>query len=160
MKQTSFILLLFILSSCFTDDNHKKAIIENMIHEVTYLSSDSLEGRETGTAGERLAAEFIVSKFLEYNITPMGTDGFYQKFDAVIKENPHSNTTKKEITGTNVVGYLDNQADEIVILGAHYDHVGYGDFGSLYDGEREVHNGADDNASGVILLINLAKELS
>ena len=54
---------------------------------------------------------------------------------------------------------LNNNADETIIIGAHYDHVGYGSFGSLYVGEKEVHNGADDNASGVSILINLAKSL-
>ena len=59
----------------------------------------------------------------------------------------------------NVIGYLDNKQIETIIIGAHYDHVGYGNFGSLYDGDKQVHNGADDNASGVSLLINLASSL-
>ncbi|WP_420806053.1 M28 family peptidase [Lacinutrix himadriensis] len=63
------------------------------------------------------------------------------------------------ITGTNVVAYIDNQAENTVIIGAHYDHLGYGAEGSLYRGERAIHNGADDNASGVAVLLNLAKRL-
>ena len=131
-----------------------------MINEVTYLSSDKLEGRETGTEGELLAAKYISTKFEEYGLIRKGTDGFFQKFEASIKENPHSNTIKRKIEATNVVAYKDNQAKETIIIGAHYDHIGYGNFGSLYDGENEIHNGADDNASGVSIMMNLAKSLN
>ncbi len=61
-------------------------------------------------------------------------------------------------TGKNVVGFLDNQASNTIIFGAHYDHLGYGTEGSLYRGEeRQIHNGADDNASGTGLVIELAR---
>ncbi|MEO6583698.1 MAG: M20/M25/M40 family metallo-hydrolase [Ferruginibacter sp.] len=62
-------------------------------------------------------------------------------------------------TGHNVIGYIDNKATTTVVLGAHYDHLGYGeDNNSLYSGEiKMIHNGADDNASGTAALIELAK---
>lgn len=64
-------------------------------------------------------------------------------------------------TGHNVVGYLDNKAPNTVIIGAHYDHLGYGEDGGslLKSGAKEIHNGADDNASGTAALIELAKWL-
>ncbi|MBO9152917.1 M28 family peptidase [Chitinophaga sp. GCM10012297] len=63
-------------------------------------------------------------------------------------------------TGTNVVGYIDNGAATIVVLGAHYDHLGYGeDHNSLAPGEKAIHNGADDNASGTAALIELGRLL-
>jgi aminopeptidase YwaD len=64
--------------------------------------------------------------------------------------------------GHNVVGYLDNHASYTVIIGAHYDHLGYGEDGnSLYRGtEKMIHHGADDNASGTAALMELAKMLS
>lgn len=67
----------------------------------------------------------------------------------------------KKRTGNNVVGYINNGAENIVILGAHYDHLGYGEDGnSLYKGtEKLIHHGADDNASGTAALIELAKML-
>jgi Zn-dependent M28 family amino/carboxypeptidase len=130
-----------------------------MIEEVTYLASDKLEGRATGTASEKLAAKYISSKLKEANVNPKGEDGFFQYFKAKIKEHPHSQKVKKTITGTNVIGYIDHKKAQTIIIGAHYDHIGYGDFGSLYDGEKEVHNGADDNASGVSIMINLARSL-
>ncbi len=64
-------------------------------------------------------------------------------------------------TGHNVVGYIDNAATHTVIIGAHYDHLGFGEDGnSLYTGTNPmIHNGADDNASGTAALIILAKKL-
>jgi len=62
-------------------------------------------------------------------------------------------------TGNNVIGFINNNAVYTVVIGAHYDHLGYGEENSLHKGERAVHNGADDNASGTALLIELAKYL-
>ena len=160
MKKTTLYLLFIFIFSCNSFEDNKADIINLMINEVTYLSSDKLEGRETGTEGELLAAKYISTKFEEYGLIRKGTDGFFQKFEASIKENPHSNTIKRKIEATNVVAYKDNQAKETIIIGAHYDHIGYGNFGSLYDGENEIHNGADDNASGVSIMMNLAKSLN
>lgn len=62
--------------------------------------------------------------------------------------------------GYNVLGYIDNHSDKTVILGAHFDHLGYGeDNNSRYTGAPAIHNGADDNASGTSLLIELARSL-
>jgi hypothetical protein len=159
MKKTIIFTLFIIFSSCNSTDNKRDEITNRMIAEVTYLASDELEGRETGTDSEKLAADYISSKFKDYNLIEKGQEGFLQYFDAIIKENPHSQTVRRKITGINVVGYTDNDQQETIIIGAHYDHLGYGNFGSLYDGEPAVHNGADDNASGVSILINLANSL-
>ncbi|MCB9255758.1 MAG: M20/M25/M40 family metallo-hydrolase [Chitinophagales bacterium] len=65
-----------------------------------------------------------------------------------------------EKVGHNVIGFIDNNASSTVVLGAHYDHLGWGEEGnSLYRGEPAIHNGADDNASGVSLLLELAKSI-
>ena len=62
--------------------------------------------------------------------------------------------------GHNVVGFIDNKAANTIVIGAHYDHLGHGEIeGSLYRGEPAIHNGADDNASGIALMLQLAKEL-
>jgi aminopeptidase YwaD len=73
----------------------------------------------------------------------------------------HINITTGKRTGHNVVGYINNNAPLTVILGAHYDHLGYGeDHNSLYVGkEKMIHNGADDNASGTAALIALSSIL-
>ncbi len=68
---------------------------------------------------------------------------------------------EKKRTGHNVVGYIDNGAATSVILGAHFDHLGYGEDGNsmLRTGEKLIHNGADDNASGTAALIELSRIL-
>ena len=69
--------------------------------------------------------------------------------------------TDKNRIGHNVAGYIDNAASNTVILGAHFDHLGYGEDGnSMFRGtEKLIHNGADDNASGTAALIELARIL-
>ncbi len=62
-----------------------------------------------------------------------------------------------EKKGHNVIGFIDNNSPNTVVIGAHLDHLGYGSEGSLYRGEPAIHNGADDNASGVAALIELSK---
>jgi Zn-dependent M28 family amino/carboxypeptidase len=68
---------------------------------------------------------------------------------------------EKKRTGHNVIGYINNEAATTVILGAHFDHLGYGEDGNsmLRTGEKLIHNGADDNASGTAALIELARIL-
>lgn len=64
---------------------------------------------------------------------------------------------KEEATGNNVLGFIDNKAENTIVIGAHYDHLGLGGDESLYRGEPAIHNGADDNASGVAGVIELAR---
>ena len=79
------------------------------------------------------------------------------------QKDPHGevqySTGDSTITGTNVIGFLDNKADKTIIIGAHYDHLGMGGEGSLYREGMAIHNGADDNASGVAMLLKLADTL-
>ena len=69
--------------------------------------------------------------------------------------------TDKKRNGTNVIGYIDNAAPTTVILGAHFDHLGYGEDGNSteIENKHQIHNGADDNASGTAALIELARIL-
>lgn len=66
---------------------------------------------------------------------------------------------KEEAIGHNVIGFIDNNAHNTVVIGAHYDHLGFGGDESLHRGKSEIHNGADDNASGVAALIEIARTL-
>ncbi|QRM88662.1 M28 family peptidase [Lacinutrix sp. WUR7] len=162
MKYSILVIFLILLSSCKEDIATPEVSIEE---DVAFLADDALEGRQTGTVGEQKAAEYIAKRFQDLGLHAKGTDGFFQTFSFKPKTDPHQevNYTVKDgdstITGTNVIAYIDNQAENTVIIGAHYDHLGYGAEGSLYRGERAIHNGADDNASGVAVLLNLAKRL-
>lgn len=71
----------------------------------------------------------------------------------------HVDLPKIEAIGNNVIGYLNNGAPYTVVISAHYDHLGLGEHGSLHRGSTQIHNGADDNASGTAALIELARLL-
>ncbi|PZR29486.1 MAG: hypothetical protein DI535_01890 [Citrobacter freundii] len=288
--------LLFVstLASAQKLKKADKAIVSNLQAHISYLADDKLEGRRAGSAGEKLAMEYIADQFKTLGLTPKGTDGFFQPFDIQegkqIKEgtsfvingvslqkekdffpfafsalksiegspaialqeadmpwfvdlkeiladnqnNPHFDLTEyirtnskkaydkgataiivfntsstddklsfdgkdkspltaipvvyvrkeaakkffadptatlnisikvdigeKSRIGHNVAAYLDNGAASTVVLGAHFDHLGYGEDGNsmLRTGEKLIHNGADDNASGTAALLELARIL-
>jgi len=291
--------LLLLILICQTVAAQKlkkseKAIIENLKTEINYLASDKLEGRRTGTTGEKLAYEYLTSEFQKTGLIPKGDgNSFLQAFeinegkeilpsthlkinDTILqtgrdffpfifsadgsakggaslafkekgmpwfwdikeivednRQNPHfdliaairnkavefaekgasallifnsgnlddelkfdgkskmpqvkipvvyltKNASRKYLsdnsadlqidlqtafgdkkrTGHNVIGYIDNSAAQTIIIGAHYDHLGYGeDHNSLWTGKPEIHNGADDNASGTATVLELAKLL-
>ena len=165
MKNILFILFLLVLIACKTDSNKKMKDI-TIKEDVAFLADDKLEGRQTGSDGELAAADYIAERFEALGLSTKGPDGYFQTFTFKPKTDPHQevNYTVKDgdstITGTNVIGFLDNNAENTIIIGAHYDHLGYGAEGSLYRGEsQEIHNGADDNASGIAVLLNLAQKL-
>jgi len=161
MRNLFFLLIFCVLISCSTEKNPSVTIKE----DVAYLADDKLEGRQTGTEGEKKAAEYIADRFKDMGLTAKGTNGFYQEFSFLPKTDPHSEVqfTKNQdgtITGRNVIGYIDNKAKNTIIIGAHFDHLGYGGEGSLYrDSIKAVHNGADDNASGTSVMLDLARKL-
>lgn len=159
-KIAPFILIAFLLSC-------QEQVVITMQEDVAYLASDELKGRETGTEGELLAANYIQKRFKDVGLIPQGNAGtYFQTFTFTPRTDPHgevtfgeSQTNPNMITGTNVIGFLDHGAATTVIIGAHYDHLGMGGEGSLYRDGEAVHNGADDNASGVAVMIKLAAEL-
>lgn len=128
---------------------------ENLRKHIHVLASDSLNGRGTGSEGEKMARAYIVSQFEKIKLGKAGTDGYAQSFP--FKGGVHG--TGAEGQAANVVAYLDNKAPFTIILGAHYDHLGLGENGSSLDAnpQGKIHNGADDNASGVAGLLELAR---
>jgi arginine utilization protein RocB len=161
MRNILFLIFLSVFISCKESVNQETRIKE----DVTFLASDELEGRQTGTKGEKEAANYIVKRFTELGLTPKGTVDYLQPFTFKPKTNPHDEVKfdvngDGTITGNNVIGFIDNKAESTVIIGAHFDHLGFGGEGSLYrDSIKAIHNGADDNASGVAILLNLAAKM-
>ncbi len=156
-----FSLVFFIyFTGCEQADKHESAI-KSLQNDVNFLASDQLEGRETGTAGAVKAAEFLAKRFKEIGLEPKGTDGYFQEFTFSPRKNPHATPSDSsvKITARNVIGYIDNKAPNTIIIGAHFDHLGYGDENSLFKGDSSIHNGADDNASGVAALLLVSEEL-
>ncbi len=290
-------MVVLVFTACSPAKKATKAdvqTLENLKLHIQYLADDKLEGRRTGTNGEKMAMEYISNQFKSIGLLPKGSKGYYQPFEVnegkqiddstklIIngnnlaagkdffpfpfslnqkmealpsisvqeadmpwffdlkeqleenKANPHfdlanyiyTNSKKakergasavilyntssiddkltfngkdkseqltipvlyvtgkeaqkyfkdpsatidikfttalseKKRTGHNVVGYIDNGAATTVVLGAHFDHLGYGEDGNSRNTstERIIHNGADDNASGTAALIELAKKL-
>ncbi len=291
------LILIGLLAGCAPSRHLEKTdtqTLNNLRAHIQYLADDKLEGRRTGTNGERLAMEYISSQFKTIGLAPQGSEGYYQAFEVYDgkeidgstrlsingnalnsgkdffpfpysanqkmealpsiavqeaempwffdlketleenKDNPHfdlpdyirNNSKKarergaaavllynsstiddklsfdpkdrteplsipvlyiskataekyfkdptatldlklnvllreKKRTGHNVIGYIDNGASTTVILGAHFDHLGYGEDGGSRSTSHvpEIHNGADDNASGTAALIELARKL-
>mgnify|MGYP001466871486 FL=1 len=135
---------------------------------IEFLASDSLQGRESGTEFEALASNYIIQKFEEFGVQPKGDDGtFLQAFtiNTARLTNPHAtdDAEGERRVANNVVGWIPGRSNtnEYVVIGAHYDHLGYGSFGSLHRGDTpRIHNGADDNASGTAGLLELAHYFS
>ena len=129
---------------------------ENIKKHIEILASDAYEGRGTGLSGEEKAAVYIESQFKKLKIKPLG-DGKTYRQAFPFKGGTHG--TGPEGTSKNIVGYLDNGATNTIIIGAHYDHLGLGNEGSSLDAnpKGKIHNGADDNASGVAGVLELAR---
>lgn len=150
-------LLLFVVAGCV---QAQEVDLQDIRVDVAYLASDLLEGRATGSQGETLAADYVSSRFEELGLAPGGTDGWFQPFSFQIRTNPHDSTSTVEIEGKNVIGVLDRGSDRNIVVGAHFDHLGYGGRGSRAPGDSAIHNGADDNASGVAGLLEIAEGLA
>lgn len=135
-----------------------------LVDDVKYLSGDDLGGRMTGSAGADSAAEYLARRFAEAGLQP-ARDGWFQEFPIARDAPGIRNARLPVMRGRNVIGILPGRDPvlrrEAVIVGAHYDHLGGGSFGSLdSDSTGRVHNGADDNASGAAALIHIAKTLA
>ncbi|MDQ7779411.1 MAG: M28 family peptidase [Planctomycetota bacterium] len=115
------------------------------------LASDRMSGRQAGTDGEKAACEYIRGRFESIGLKTIMKDGGYvQAFQFPGPDN------SGPVTAYNVIGFVNNNAERTAIIGAHYDHIGMGGKSSRSPGRHEVHNGADDNASGVAALLELA----
>jgi hypothetical protein len=132
----------------------------NLKHHITYLASDSLHGRMTGSSDERKAADYIIAQFKLNGIPNTKGNTRADKYLQHFEWNPNIDSIRTHISGNNVVAYINNHAANTIIIGAHYDHLGWGDEKhSTYRGPKAIHNGADDNASGVAAMIEIARML-
>ncbi|MBD2700836.1 M20/M25/M40 family metallo-hydrolase [Spirosoma sp. BT702] len=144
--------LLFLTHSLFGQEPSHKRIARH----IEKLASDRMKGRGTGSPENAKAADYIASHFKKYGLKPLGTNGFYQSFTAKVRRVVVPDSLR---SASNVIGFLDNEAPNTIVIGAHYDHLGEGRQGSSLEKEPEgkIHNGADDNASGVAGLLELAQ---
>lgn len=158
------ILFFFAVALIATEEGNAQSTFsaEKFMKHDRYLASDKLEGRLAGTKGNNEAAAYIKKYFKKFGLKKFNND-YYQPFKIFIK--PDINKMKSDSVATqNVVGYIEgsdeNLKNEFIVIGAHYDHWGWGGKGS---GSKKkdtlaIHNGADDNASGVSALLSILEE--
>ena len=171
MKKQLILFLVFPVI-LFSQENikfSKTIIIEDLERHLNILASDSLEGRETGKIGQKMAADYIMNHFKNIGIPPCvkvkNKKTYYQKFEVqsdrhICKYNCENCDEdfitklfkkKRIVKGENVLGYIEGTdlKEEIIIITAHYDHLGKHD--------TLLFNGADDNASGTAAIMEIAE---
>jgi len=112
-----------------------------LLIDIETLSSDLYAGRKTGTDGNKASAEYISARFKEAGLKSF-QDNYRHPFS-------FKNRKAEHINGTNLIGFVKGKTDDVIVISAHYDHVGVNN--------SQIYNGADDNASGVSVLLGIAE---
>ncbi|MBC5994315.1 M20/M25/M40 family metallo-hydrolase [Pontibacter cellulosilyticus] len=136
------IFLLACLATLPLFGNAQKLPLDKkqLLQDIELLAADSMQGRLSGTEGSQMAQQYILKRFQEIGLKPF--NGSYKQ---------HFRIENKRLTveqATNLVGYIPGKSDKVIVVSAHYDHVG------VRNGE--IYNGTDDNASGVGALLAAA----
>lgn len=140
--------------ACSQQAQQKEEIMEvvtdtaSLFTDLRVLSADSMEGRLTGSEGSRKAIDYIVSRFESIGLTAY-TPGYRQEFMAKGRNHKDRSAPADSVRGVNLLGFIPGYSDSVIVISAHYDHVGIID--SL------IYNGADDNASGVAVMLAIAE---
>ncbi|MEL6810716.1 MAG: M28 family peptidase, partial [Bacteroidota bacterium] len=121
---------------------------EDLSTHLYQFASDKMEGRMTGEPGQKMAAEYLKSFYEAQGIAAPKKDGNY--FQNIPAE--YFNRMKEPKSSENVVAFIEGneKPEEVIVLSAHYDHVGMEDDG-------EVYNGADDDGSGTVGMLEIAE---
>jgi hypothetical protein len=137
---------------------------------LTVLAADDMQGRLTGSPGSTRAAVFIADRMREAGLQPAGDSGYFQRVPLVSGQNGRPSLAvsfaardtfpaERRLSGVNVVGVLPGNdpvlSQEVVVVSAHYDHVG---IRQPVNGDS-IYNGADDNASGTVTILEIARLL-
>lgn len=166
MKKTLILIVLFILSTnLFSQTNSNNFSMEKAVH---YLASEELQGRSPSTKGDSLAVDFITDLFVKAKLKPLYKT-YYQEVVFKDMESIARNSKQagpKNKFSRNVVGLLEGNdpalKNEYIVIGAHFDHLGLGSMMSASRSKEpnQIHYGADDNASGVALMLDLVNKFS
>lgn len=139
------------------------AHITRVSESVFELSKDDYLGRVVGSESEKKAAIYIRNQFKKLKLDTILPTGYLHPFESTFFYKSSSDSTIEiPLKSQNVIGFLNNRASTTILIGAHYDHIGRNEFNLSKDvsGKSEIHNGADDNASGVAAVIEIAQVLS
>jgi Zn-dependent M28 family amino/carboxypeptidase len=158
------LFIIIVLTFCFTVNAQNSINSKTFYKHDKFLSSDKMEGRFPGTEGNNDAAAYIKKYFKKYGLKKFN-DNYYQSFRLFVKEGINK-MPSDSVQTQNVIGYIEGSdsqlKNEYIVIGAHYDHWGWGGVSSSSKKKDTIaiHNGADDNASGVAALLCILKELS
>ncbi len=157
MKTISFLFTLLTFGSFAQTDFlfDDQARSGRILTDISVLASDLLMGREGGSEYEYEAGNYIIDEFKKCGLIPLpGTDNFRQSFDLRARINDKGDTIRP--VSNNILGYIENNAPYTIVIGGHYDHIGF----YYKDTALYVNNGADDNASGTAGVMEMARYLS
>lgn len=131
----------------------------HMLEDITYLASEALKGRELGSPELDQAAAYIAQQFQQAGLRPGGGENsYFQSWQQDVGK------PKGKITLRNVIGILPGRnpqlAGQSLIIGAHYDHLGTGWPDVRAANRGKIHYGADDNASGIAVMLELARQIA
>jgi len=158
MKKTGMLLLVFVgMVSCKNEIKNTKEISKLFIDSTLVkkhlytLASDKMKGRRAGTAGIEKAAQYIEKEFKRIGLVTYDTLSNYRQTFTF-----KNRRTQEDITSSNIIGVLEGKSkkEEIVIISAHYDHLGIRSKEGVLD---SIYNGANDDASGVAGILALAE---
>jgi Zn-dependent M28 family amino/carboxypeptidase len=147
--------VIVLLSSCSSSQNKRtgipeifaKTITANELKDMLYAyASDDFEGRETGELGQKKAVEFIKAYYVANKIeSPLGKNDYFQEIPTSFFNNIKNDSE-------NVLAYIkgSEKPNEIIVISAHLDHIGI-------SGNGEINNGADDNGSGTVAVLEMAQ---
>ena len=129
--------------------NSYQSIVANDLKEDLYIiASDDMQGRNTGEAGQKKAAAYLVDQYKKMGINPpKGMNDYFQRIPSTSLKSRRGNLGDSE----NVLAYIEGteKPNEVIVISAHYDHIGFKN--------DEIFNGADDNGSGTVALLELAE---
>ncbi len=137
---TIFIFLVSVFISCTPQTTTPTLDTDQIIEDIRTLSSDEMQGRLVGTEGNAMAREYIINRFQEMELPVF--QGSYEHNFSVERNNGDL------VEGTNIIGVVKGESDSMIVITAHYDHLGVRD--------TLIFNGADDNASGTSGLLAMA----
>ncbi len=149
--KTIFFLFQFITASVYSQNIDSIITKESLYTNVSFLASDSLKGRLTGSQGNLIAADYIKQYFKNNGIKPINV--FPNYYDSFLVQNT--------IQALNVVSAVKGYgSDSLIIVSAHYDHIGRGASHlspKLPVNNDDIYNGANDNATGTAAMMEIAK---
>jgi hypothetical protein len=133
--------------------------VERMQQDIAFLAQADLAGRGLGTAQLDRAADYIAERFRAAGLQPGGDEGgWFQTWQQPVE------SQDTDVKLKNVVAVLPGSdprlAGQSLVIGAHYDHLGHGETNGRQQDRGQIHPGADDNASGIAVMLELARSLS